>query len=183
VNTAAALLLLLVSHPEDPGERRPSDRSTFTASEVGASLDWSDAEDRVQLSVRPGMPHAGETATFTVQVGSFNGPPHDGAVVLSLRPPDGRAVVELPLAPAQKGGLTGTHALDAEGKWTVDVRFRTTRAKHVQADLPVGSPRRLPWAEVAGLTTAAAWLTWMVLRSTSSAPPRSTPPEDTPPSP
>ena len=180
MTAAVALLLLLFTHPGDTGKVRPSDHAEFSISEAGASVDWADAEDRLQLAVRPGKPHAGERAAFAVQVASFQGPPYDGPVVLSLRPPDGRAVVEIPLAPAQKGGFAGTYVLDAEGTWTVDVRFRTTRAKHLQADLPVGEPRRFPWAELVGLTTVAGFLTWLALRSTSEGHHRRSPPDGPP---
>jgi len=173
VTAAAALVMLLLSHDGDPTQKLPVDQARFARSEVGARVDWSDAEDRVQLSVRPGMPHAGETLTLTVQVGSFQGPQETGPVVLSLRPPDGRAVVNVPLTPSAKGGFTGQYAPDLEGDWTVDLRFRTTRAKHLQADLPVGTPRRVPWLELSGLGSLAAFLTWVALRSTSTRTDRS----------
>ncbi|MBM4381178.1 MAG: hypothetical protein FJ086_18045 [Deltaproteobacteria bacterium] len=180
MTTAAPALLLLLTVDADPTQRLPRDQARFALSEVGSRVDWSDAEDRVQLSARPGMPRAGETVTFSVQVGSFQGPQDTGPVVLSLRPPDGRAVVDVPLAPSPRGGLGGTATLDAEGAWTVDLRFRTTRAKHLQADLPVAAPRRFPWLELVGLGSLAAALTWAALRATSRRGPRSPPEPEAP---
>ncbi len=168
MTAAAALLLLLHAFGEDPTRQRPSDRAEFAVSEAGASVDWVDAEDRVQLAVRPGKPQAGETLSFSVQVGSFQGAAEAGPVVLSLRPPDGRAVVDVPLTPAVKGGFTGVYAPEVEGTWTVDVRFRTTRAKHLQADLPVAPPRRFPWLELSGLVGLAAFLTWVGWHATAT---------------
>jgi hypothetical protein len=176
---SSALLLLLLAHSEDPGEKRAMDQAEFQQSALGASLDWSDAEDRVRATVRPGKPVAGQGLQVDLQVGSFQGPAYDGPVVLQLRPPDPSSpVVTVPLQ-KQQGGWSGSAALERPGEWTFDVRFRTTHNKHVQAPLVVKPAFTVPWPELIVVGLIALALAFALYRATASNAPPPAAPEPT----
>lgn len=179
----SALLLLLLAHSEDPPEKRAMDEARFEQATLGASLDWSDAEDRVRATVRPGQPASGQPLRIDLQVGSFQGPAYEGPVVLQLRPPDGSSgVVTVPLE-KEGGGWSGSATLERPGEWTVDVRFRTTRNKHVQAPLTVKPAFTVPWPELSVVVSIALALAFALYRSTASNEPRGGAPEPAPPEP
>ena len=165
---STALLLMLLAHSEDAAEKRPMDQARFQQASLGAVFDWSDAEDRVRATVRPGQPRAGQALAFELQVGSFQGPPYDGPVVLQLRPPEAGPLVTVPLE-KKPAGWSGTATLETAGDWTVDLRFRTTHNKHVQAPLTVKPRFVVPWAELTVIAALAAALAAALYRATSDA--------------
>ncbi|MEN9797078.1 MAG: hypothetical protein RL653_774 [Pseudomonadota bacterium] len=178
----SALLLLLLAHSDDPAETRAMDQAAFAQAPLGAALDWSDAEDRVKATVLPGEPVAGKPLRIDLQVGSFQGPAYDGPVVLQLRPPDASSpVVSVPLE-KQAGGWAGSATPERPGEWTVDVRFRTTRNKHVQAPLVVKAGFVVPWAELVIIVLiAGALASWLYRATASNAPPAPATTEPSPP--
>jgi hypothetical protein len=178
-----ALLLMLLVHTDDVPETRPMDRAEFKQAQLGAALDWSDAEDRLRLTVRPGQPETGKPLRFDLQLGSFHGPAYDGPVVLQLRPPDAStAGVTVPLQ-KQDGGWSGSSTLEYPGAWTVDVRFRTTRNKHVQAPLVVKPGFAVPWPELTVIGLIASVLAFSLYRATATPPSEAPPPDSAPPGP
>lgn len=119
-------------------------------------LSWADAEDRLQGSVRPVRPRAGEPLSVSLHVGAFEGRPFDGPLTVTLRKvgeTHGQTVTV-----AREGEAWSTSFVPAEeGPHMLDVSFRSTRHKLVHARLEVAEAAlsRLPWFIVLGAIAAA----------------------------
>ncbi|WP_232293565.1 hypothetical protein [Stigmatella aurantiaca] len=103
-------------------------------------LAWADAEDRLQGSLQPLAPRAGEPVKVTLHVGSFQGAPFEGPITLSLRE---RGSTHGQVQTVQKGAVNW-HAEFVPERAAVhqlDVSFRTTRLKVLHAEFEVGSPQ------------------------------------------
>ncbi|NPC86996.1 hypothetical protein HPC49_53555, partial [Pyxidicoccus fallax] len=110
-------------------------------------LSWSDAEERLQGTVHPLHPKAGEPFTLSLHVGNFEGPEFDGPITLAFHPAGGPAQVTRTLT--RQGVNWHTELIpDAPGEWELEVRYRNTRLKVLNARLTVVDPplpRGLAW--------------------------------------
>ncbi len=167
----ACLLWAASSRAEDPSQM------VITPTPEGTELAWSDAEERIQGTVSPPEPKAGEDLTVLVHVGSFEGPAFNGPVRLGLRGPDGykqHLVV-------QQGdrGWRAVFRPPEPGVYTLDVGFRTTRDKVAHARLEIREaplPPFLGWALVAVAAVTALILGVRQVRSKGTAAEPITPP-------
>jgi hypothetical protein len=120
-------------------------------------LSWSDTEDRLQGSIQPDFPRAGEPMKVLLNVGSFYGPTFEGPVTITLRGPDNpNGLVQT----VKKGAVNwiATFTPESTGSYQLDVSFRTTRLKVLHADLEVTDPpvpRFVLWAMVGIVFTVA----------------------------
>ncbi|SET53086.1 hypothetical protein [Stigmatella erecta] len=103
-------------------------------------LSWSDAEERLQGSLQPLAPRAGEPLKVTLHVGSFQGAPFEGPLTVSLRE---RGATHGQVRTVQKGAVNWHVEFVPEraAVHQLDVSFRTTRIKVLHAEFDVGSPR------------------------------------------
>ena len=151
---ASAPLLLLLAQLD----ARP-DEATLDRGPAALSLEWRDAEDRLDATLTPTSPVAGMPLEVIVHVGSFDGAAFDGPVRINLRSINatmGQSVTVTREAgkPAWRATLTPQEP----GTATIEFGFRTTRYKLVHATfevVPPGLPR-WPWYVVIGLGTAGA---------------------------
>jgi hypothetical protein len=104
------------------------------------ALSWADAEERLQGSLQPQAPRAGEPLKVTLHVGSFQGTPFEGPLTVSLRE---RGATHGQVRTVPKGAVNWQVELLPEraALHQLDVSFRTTRLKVLHAEFDVGSPR------------------------------------------
>lgn len=120
-------------------------------------LAWSDTEDRLQGSLQPDFPRAGEPFKVLLHVGSFDGPPFEGPVTITLRSP-GNPNGQVQTVKKGAVNWVATFTPESTGVHQLDVSFRTTRLKVLHAELEVTDPpvpRFVLWAMV-GIVVAAA---------------------------
>lgn len=119
---------------ETPG--RPLDRVEVRPQEERLELSWSDTEDRLQGSVRPVVPRAGEPLHVVLHVGSFEGAEFDGPVTLSLRE---QGATHASSVTVTRDGRYWRASFTPEGSgpYLLDMSFRTTRHKLLHAPLRV----------------------------------------------
>ncbi len=120
----------------------PTDRIDLTAHDDALALSWSDTEERLKGSIRPAVPRAGEPLHLSLQVGSFEGAPFTGPLILTLREEGsshGQSVTVKRSGEQWQTTFTPEH----EGPYLLDVSFRTTRHKALHAALQV-RPSPLP---------------------------------------
>ena len=124
----------------------PSDQVQKLANPQALALSWSDSEDRLQGSVRPPEPRAGDPLEVSVNVGSFEGKPFDGPVTLSLRLAGEKQGDEHTVARG-KVNWSQTFRPTEPGDYMLDLAFRTTRLKVIHLPLTVGEAKlaRWPW--------------------------------------
>jgi len=126
--------------PPLPG--KPTDRITLTAHDDAMALSWSDTEERLKGSIRPASPRAGQPLHLSLQVGSFEGEPFTGPLIITLREEGsshGQSVTVKRSGEQWQTTFTPEH----EGPYLLDVSFRTTRHKALHAALQV-RPSPLP---------------------------------------
>ncbi|HYO65283.1 MAG TPA: hypothetical protein VEU33_04315 [Archangium sp.] len=129
-------------------DRTPTDQIEVEAREDVLTLSWSDAEERLQGSIRPATPREGEPLQINLQVGSFEGEDFEGPVILTLREEGATHGQSLTV---KKGAQQwqATFTPENDGPHLLDVSFRTTRHKALHAPLqvrPSRLPLRLGWA-------------------------------------
>jgi hypothetical protein len=120
----------------------PTDRIDLTTHDDALALSWSDTEERLKGSIRPTVPRAGEPLHLSLQVGSFEGAPFTGPLILTLREEGsshGQSVTVKRSGEQWQTTFTPEH----EGPYLLDVSFRTTRHKALHAALQV-RPSPLP---------------------------------------
>ncbi len=122
--------------PPPPPPAEPMDRMTALPKSEGIELTWSDAEERLQGILTPGVPKAGGELNVMLNVGSFEGKPFEGPLVVGLRRPDAVPVETHPVTRGAVNWRTTFH-LNSPGPHTLTVGFRTTRYKHVQVEFDV----------------------------------------------
>jgi hypothetical protein len=117
-------------------------------------LRWADAEERLQGTLYPALPRAGEPVTLSLHVGNFQGAEFDGPITLTFQQAGAPAQVTRTLT---RQGVNWHTELtpDESGMWELEVRYRNTHlkvltARFVVADQPL--PRGLGW----GLISVAA---------------------------
>jgi hypothetical protein len=120
----------------------PTDRIDVAAHDDALALSWSDTEERLKGSIRPAIPRAGEPLHLSLQVGSFEGEPFTGPVIITLREEGsshGQSVTVKRSGEQWQTTFTPEH----DGPYLLDVSFRTTRHKALHASLQV-RPSPLP---------------------------------------
>ena len=120
-------------------------------------LSWSDAEDRLQGSITPSQPRAGEPMRVSLDVGSFQGEPYRGPVVIALRR-SGETAEDTRTVAFDGKGWNAQFVPRDDGPYALDVSFRTTHYKALHGALTV-SEARLPritlWLVVAAASLGA----------------------------
>jgi hypothetical protein len=110
-------------------------------------LRWADAEERLQGTLHPAQPRAGEPLTLSLHVGNFHGPEFDGPLTLTFQREGSPAQVTRTLT--RRGVNWHTELTpDAPGVWELEVRYRHTHLKVLTARVPVMEPplpRGLGW--------------------------------------
>ncbi|WP_240360488.1 hypothetical protein [Pyxidicoccus caerfyrddinensis] len=117
-------------------------------------LRWADAEERLQGTLYPALPRAGEPVTLSLHVGNFQGAEFDGPITLTFQQPGAPAQVTRTLT---RQGVNWHTELtpDETGLWELEVRYRNTHLKVLTAQFTVTDPplpRGLGW----GLISVAA---------------------------
>lgn len=110
-------------------------------------LRWADAEERLQGTIHPAQPRAGEPLTLSLHVGNFEGAEFSGPLTLTFHPKG--APPREPRTLTRQGVNWHTELVpDAAGLWELEVRYRHTRLKVLTAHVPVADPplpRGLGW--------------------------------------
>jgi hypothetical protein len=128
--------------------RSPTDRIDVESQEDMLALSWSDTEEQLKGGIRPAIPREGEALQISLQVGSYEGEPFEGPVILTLREEGATHGQSLTV---KKGAQhwQATFTPESDGPHLLDVSFRTTRHKVLHAPLlvrPSRLPMRLGWA-------------------------------------
>lgn len=141
-------LLLATAAVADPRlPLGPTDQIEVTSHEEGLELSWSDTEERLQGSIRPTVPRKGQPLHVSLQVGSFEGDPFEGPLILTLREEGAQHGQSLTVKRGEHH-WEATFTPENEGPYLLDVGFRTTRHKVVHAAFTVGAspvPRAIAW--------------------------------------
>ncbi len=133
---------------QSPGaESGRGDRMEVRPHEDQFQLNWRDAEDVLEGAVLPARMEVGRPVTVSVRIRSFEGPPFDGPVTVTLRPVGAQ---HGPSVIVERQGERWLAELTPEsaGTHVVSVGFRTTRHKVVHGEVPVHAaplPRALLW--------------------------------------
>lgn len=152
--------------------------------EGALALNWSDTEERLQGSLRPTPLRAGQPIQVSLDVGSYEGAPFDGPLVLTLRAA-GSSLGSSVTVKREGRHWEAQFTPEQEGPHQLDVTFRTTRTKALHAPLEVGAaqmPRTLAWGLVVVSALALMSLTVRGLMR-APAPPRPADPPAPPPAP
>ena len=159
------------------------DRVEVTPHDDVLELRWSDAEERLQGSLRPTPPRAGRELHVSLDVGSFEGVEFRGPLVLTLREA-GATHGESRTVTRGERHWEAVFVPENEGPHLLDVSFRTTRNKVVHAAFDVSPspvPRILGLLLFGGITlTLLGFTVRSVLRGERPRPPE---PEEAPPAP
>ena len=110
-------------------------------------LRWADAEERLQGTIHPPQPRAGEPLTLSLHVGNFQGAEFDGPLTLTFHP-QGSATQQTRTLTRQGVNWHTELVPDAAGLWELEVRYRHTRLKVLTAHIAVADPalpRGLGW--------------------------------------
>ncbi|KFE63152.1 hypothetical protein DB31_2745 [Hyalangium minutum] len=152
-----SLLAGLTTAVAQPAFLKGPDRISVDRRNQVLELSWSDTEDRLQGSIQPYLPRAGEPLKVLLHVGSFDGPTFDGPVTITLREPGSpRGQVQT----VKKGAVNWvtTFTPESTGLYQLDVSFRTTRLKVLHAEVEVTDPpvpRFVLWVMVGIAATVA----------------------------
>jgi len=152
------------------------------------SLSWSDTEERLQGTLRPAPIRKGQPFQVNLDVGSFEGAPFDGPIVLTLRPVGTSLGQSITVKP-QGRHWEAIFTPEEEGPHQLDVSFRTTRNKALHGAFEVGPaalPRQLAWGLLAvGTLALIGYSVYGLLRTPrpDRQEPPSPAPEPTPPAP
>ncbi|QRK04797.1 hypothetical protein JQX13_31820 [Archangium violaceum] len=125
----------------------PTDQIEVTPHEEGLELSWSDTEERLQGSIRPTVPRKGQPLHVSLQVGSFEGDPFEGPLILTLREAGALHGQSLTVKRGERH-WEATFTPESEGPYLLDVGFLTTRHKVLHAAFTVGAspvPRAIAW--------------------------------------
>ncbi|MFY0569301.1 hypothetical protein ACN28E_36505 [Archangium lansingense] len=125
-----------------PLPREPTDQIEVELHDDMLALTWSDTEERLQGSIHPAVPRAGTPLQLNLQVGSFEGEPFEGPLILTLREVGASHGQSLTV---KKGAQhwQATFTPESDGLHLLDVSFRSTRHKALHATLQV-QPSRVP---------------------------------------
>jgi hypothetical protein len=140
-------------------------------------LTWSDAEDRILGSVTPAYPRAGEPLRFALDIGTYQGAPYRGPVVVALRRSD-ETTEETRTVAFDGKGWNAEFVPSEGGQYAFDVSFRTTHYKAVHGTLSISEtrvPRIILWILVAAASAGAlAYGLRLALKKDKTPPPKPT---------
>jgi hypothetical protein len=170
-----------LAHPSDDGRER-WDAIEVAPHEEAWELSWSDTEERLRGSLRPAPPREGQPLHVSLDVGSFEGAPFTGPLVITLRQAGATHGQSVTVRRGEHH-WEATFVPEATGPHVLDVGFRTTRTKALHAPLEVGdSPvsRGVGWGLLGvGLLALLGYTVRGMLRSERSEPaPRPSPGAD-----
>ncbi|HEX8436634.1 hypothetical protein [Archangium sp.] len=123
--------------------RDPTDQVNIDPRGDLLELSWSDTEERLQGSLSPAVPRAGEPLKVIVQLGRFEGTPFDGPITFTLREA-GATHGQTVTVPRVEQHWQATFTPETDGPHLLDVSFRTTRYKALHASLQVMENARVP---------------------------------------
>ncbi|PTL77498.1 hypothetical protein [Vitiosangium sp. GDMCC 1.1324] len=141
------LLLATAAAADPPLPRAPTDKIDIEVHEDALELSWSDTEERLQGSILPAVPREGQPLRVNLQVGSFEGAPFEGPLILTLREAGANHGQSLTV-PRTKGHWEATFTPEHDGPYLLDISFRTTRHKSLHAAFEVATtqvPRMIGW--------------------------------------
>jgi hypothetical protein len=115
------------------------DRIEAQAHSGQIDLSWADTEDRLRGTLTPAFPRAGEPVRLTLDLGSYDGRPFNGPLMLRLRR-QGETSGESPSLQHGRGWQADLHP-PQPGAYLLDVTFRTTRLKVLHAAFDVRESR------------------------------------------
>jgi hypothetical protein len=167
-----------------PGVEGRLDLIQVNPHEGALSLNWSDTEERLQGSLRPAPLRAGQPLQVSLDVGSFEGAPFEGPLVITLRA-EGSSLGHSVTVKRQGRHWEAEFTPEEEGPHQLDVSFRSTRNKALHASLDVNAaqmPRTLAWGLVLVSALALMGLTVRGLLRAPSPPPSPPAPPSVPPS-
>ncbi|MET0405214.1 MAG: hypothetical protein ABW123_22560 [Cystobacter sp.] len=137
------------------------------------SLSWSDSEERLQGHLSPIPPRRGQPFQVSLDVGSFEGAPFTGPLILTLREAGAMHGQSVTVKRGERF-WEATFVPESSGPHLLDVSFRTTRAKVVHAALEVGGApvsRTLGWGALGlGVLAVLGYSVWGLLRAARSEP-------------
>jgi hypothetical protein len=166
----------------------PPGRERWDAIEVSPhdevwGLTWSDTEERLQGSLRPVPPRQGQPLHVSLDVGSFEGAPFEGPLILTLREAGATHGQSLTVKRGEHH-WEATFTPESSGPHLLDVSFRTTRTKALHAAFEVGgSPvsRTVGWGALAvGVLALLGYTVRGLLRTERSEPRSPSPGTDAP---
>jgi hypothetical protein len=153
----SAYLLTLLAQPVGvaPRDEIKVDRGAQTL-----DLSWSDAEDRIQGTISPRDPVAGQPVDVSAHVGAFAGAEFDGPVTFAWK--ESRASGGGETKTVTRGA--GEKAWRAQfvppeaGEYQVEISFRTNHLKVAKATVSVEQAKlpRWPWWILVGVMSIAA---------------------------
>ena len=150
----AGMLLASGALADAPLGGGPTDRISVSPHEDVLELTWSDTEEKLQGGILPKTPRAGEPLQVSLEVGSFEGAPFNGPLVLTLREA-GATHGETVTVKRGERHWEATFTPEHSGPYLLDVSFRTTHTKVLHAALEVG-PSLVPRLVGYGLLAALA---------------------------
>lgn len=136
----------MAAPPTLPGE--PTDRIQVEPHDDMLALSWADTEERLQGSIHPAVPRKGEPLQVNLQVGSFEGAPFEGPLIVTLRE-EGATHGQSVTVKRDAQHWRATFTPERMGPHLLDVSFRSTRHKALHAPLQVKAsrlPGMLGWA-------------------------------------
>ncbi|WP_143177552.1 hypothetical protein [Cystobacter ferrugineus] len=161
-----------LAHPGD-GRERP-DAIEVSPHEEAWELSWSDTEERLQGSLRPVPPREGQPLHVSLDVGSFEGAPFTGPLILTLRPAGATHGQSVTVKRGERH-WEATFVPQTTGPHVLDVGFRTTRTKALHAPLEVSDApvsRAVGWGLLGvGLLALLGYTVRGMLKTERSEPP------------
>jgi hypothetical protein len=142
-----------------PGFGQP-DRISVDRRNNVLELTWSDTEERLKGAIQPDVPRTGEPFKVLLNVGSFEGAEFQGPLTITLRQA-GSTLGETKTVTKGPVNWSAEFTPEEEGRHTLNVSFRTTRHKSLNADFEVGPsliPRFILWGLVGLLAVGALGL-------------------------
>ena len=120
---------------------------TLEPSKGALAISWADAEDRVQGSLSPEFPAAGQPMKVSVHVGSFEGAEFTGPVTMTLKPAGQLGGGESATIARQPGEKTWvmTFTPAEGGEHVLELSFRTTHLKVARGSVLVRDAGLPPW--------------------------------------
>lgn len=152
-----SLLAGLTTAVAQPAFLKGPDRISVDRRNQVLELSWSDTEDRLQGSIQPDFPRAGEPFKVLLNVGNFDGPLFEGPVTITLRE-SGTSHGQVQTVKKGAVNWVATFTPESTGFYQLDVSFRTTRLKVLHADIEVTDPpvpRFVLWVMVGIVATVA----------------------------
>lgn len=162
---AIAVIALLGQQPPPPEplappiEKEKIDVVQVIRGQASYDLQWADADDRLQGTVRPLDPVAERPVELSVMVGTFQGAEFNGPVTMTMRCPEWSETKTVSRAKGERAWFASFVPARGDAECNVDVGFTTTRHKLLHFKLAVlpAPLSRLPWYFILGALLLAAF--------------------------